>query len=413
LRKLDKDVQITAFYPKNTREEQMVKELLEEYKRQTSRLKVKFVDPFRDPMTVKAMKIGSPGTIVVQCEASRKDILGTDIFDMPGRGAGPDTKPKFKGEQVLTTSLINVTSGIKRKIAFVTGHGEASISGYNGRDVAGLNELLVRENYDVEEINLVEGEINNNISMLAIISPQRDFLDLETERLRKFVKEQKGHLVIALDPMSETDNLETFLLSEFGVMANQDVVVDPRGIQREYWTVAPEYSRHEALAPLKSSNLICIMFHCRSLNVEGRDGYKATDFLDTVETAWAKRGLKSGTQIEIAFDAAKDAKGPLKLGVLVEDTQNASGSKILIFGDSDFVSNSYIGFGGNKDLLINAVNWMLGQEQLISIRPKVVEVSQVLLDDEAASQIFTLSVIMSPLFVVIFGAGVFLYRRRM
>ncbi|MDN5280145.1 MAG: gliding motility-associatede transport system auxiliary component [Clostridiales bacterium] len=412
VRNLKKDVKITAFYPKNTREEQMVKELLEEYKRHSDRLKVSFVDPFRDPMTVKAMNVGSPGTVVVQCETSRQDIMGTDIFERPSPYAGPDAKPKFKGEQVFTSALINVTSGIKRRIDFVTGHGEASISGYTGRDVAGLNELLIRENYEVEEINLIEEEIASATNLVAIISPQRDFLDSELDKIRTFIKGRHGHLIVALDPLSETGNLEKFLLSEFGLMVNKDVVVDPRGLQRQYWTVAPELTPHPALNPLKEANLISIMFHCRSLNVESKDGYSAVDYLNTIDSSWAKRGIKSGGQLQIGFEEGKDARGPFKLAVLLEDTTVASGSKILVFGDSDFVSNSYIGFGGNKDLFINSVNYMVGQEQMIAIRAKVVEIPEVVLDQNSANRIFTICVIVSPLLIVLAGAVVFLYRRR-
>lgn len=412
VRSLKKDVKITAFYPKNTREEQMIKELLNEYKRHSDKLKVAFVDPFRDPMTVKAMNVRTPGTIVIQCEASRKDIQGTDIFERPSPYAGTDAKPKFRGEQVVTSAIINVTSGVKRKIDFVTGHGESSVTGFTARDTAGLNELLVRENFEVAELNLIQDEISSATNLIAIISPQRDFLDSEIDKIRRFVKGRAGHLIVAIDPLSETDTLEKFLLGEFGVFVNQDVVVDPRGIQRQFWTVAPELSEHHALTPLRESKLMSIMFHCRSLNIETKAGYKATDYLTTIDNSWAKRGIDKSSELQVGFEPGKDARGPLKLAVALEDSKNASGSKALIFGDSDFISNSYIGFGGNKDLFINSINWMFGQDQLISIRAKVVDVQEVVINQNDANRIFTLCVLISPLLIILFGAGVFLYRRR-
>ena len=412
IRNLDKDVQITSFYPTGSTEEQMVKELLTEYRRHNARLKLKFVDPNRDPITVKAMNVGAVGTIVVQCESSRRDIMAADIFERPSPYAGNDAKPRFKGEQVVTSALINVTSGIKRRISFVSGHGEASVSGFSARDIAGVNELLVRENYDVEQISLVEQDISQETSLLAIVSPQRDFLESELSKIRTYVKGRSGHLLVALDPMSETANLEKFLLQEFGVLANNDVVVDPRGIQRQYWTVAPELVRHPALSPISDNNLICIMFHCRSLTVEGKEGYTPTTYLQTVENSWAKRGLKTGDEFDLGFVEGRDARGPLKLAVAVESHNNASASRILVFGDADFVGNNYISFGGNKDLIINTINWMVGQEQMISIRPKVVDIPEILIDENAANQIFTLSVVVAPLLVIVLGAVIFIYRRR-
>ncbi|MEW6712156.1 MAG: Gldg family protein, partial [Candidatus Riflebacteria bacterium] len=312
-----------------------------------------------------------------------------------------------------TTALITVTSGIKKRISFVTGHGEATTSGFNGRDVAGLNELLNRENYDVDEVNLLESDISFETNLIAIIAPQRDFLDTELEKIRTFIKGRSGHLLVALDPLSETRNLEKFLLQDFGVLANHDVVIDPRGIQRQYWTVAPVMTNHPALSPIIDSNLVCIMFHCRSLTAEGREGFTPVTYLETIENSWAKRNLKAGDEISLEYEEGKDARGPLKLAIALEGTRNATASRILVFGDADFAGNAYISFGGNKDLIINSINWMLGQEKMISIRPKTVEIPEIVLDDAAANQIFTFCVIVSPLMVVFLGGLVFLLRRRM
>ena len=41
-----------------------------------------------------------------------------------------------------------------------------------------------------------------------------------------------------------------------------------------------------------------------------------------------------------------------------------------MIGDSDFPSNQFIGFQGNKDLYLNMVNWLAQQENLIAIRAK-------------------------------------------
>ncbi|GAB4273274.1 MAG: Gldg family protein [Candidatus Rifleibacteriota bacterium] len=412
LRNLEKDVKVTAFYPTGSREEQMVQELLNEYKRNSDKLHVRFVDPFRDPMTVRAMNVSSPGTIVVQCESNRIDVLARDMIEPAKAGVGDDAKPKFKGEQSVTSAILNVTTGRKRKLVFSTGHGEASLSGYTGRDLAKLNELLIGDNFDVEEVNLVESNIPEDTDLVAIISPTRDFLKSELDKIRSFLKGKNGKLIIALDPLSDTANLEKFMLEDLGVLANHDVVVDPRGLQREYWTVAPVLTDHEALAPLRESDLMCIMFHCRSLTVEGGKGYRATDYLDTIENSWAKRNIESGDTIQVAFEEGKDARGPLKLAVALEAENNASGSKILVFGDSDFIANSHIPFGGNKDLFINSINWMLGQQKLISIRAKILENPQILLDENAINRIFTFCVIISPLFIVLLGATVFLWRRR-
>ena len=45
-------------------------------------------------------------------------------------------------------------------------------------------------------------------------------------------------------------------------------------------------------------------------------------------------------------------------------------ARLVVFGDSDFASNTYLSTLGNRDLFANAVNWLAEDESLISIRAK-------------------------------------------
>ena len=412
VRGLKKDVRVTAFFPRGTTEESMVKDLLQEYKRHSDKLTFSMVDPMRDPVTTKAMNITALGTVVVQCDASRRDLLSNDLFDLPTQYSPQDAKPKFTGEQAITSAIINVTSGVKRMVNFVKGHGEAAISGYQARDIAGANELLTRENFDVNEINLLEEEIDNKTSVLAIVGPQQDFLDSEIEKLRSFLRSEKGHLVVALDPGRALENLEKFVFNEFGVTFNNDIVVDPRGIQRNYWTVAPDFGDHPIVQPIKDKKMLGLMFHCRSLTIENKKGLKIDPYMKTIENSWAKRSIAGQEQIQIGFEEEHDVRGPLNLGVAVENTENASASKVLIYGDSDFFSNAYIGSLANRDLFINGINWMVGQHQMISIRPRVLEMPRIAFEAKDSSRIFSLCVFGAPALVLLFGLMVYLIRRR-
>ena len=412
VRSLDKDVRITAFYPKGTPEEGMIQALLNEYRRHSARLSFVLVDPMRDPVTTSAMSIGTVGTIVVQCETSRQDILREDLFDIPSPYGPPDAKPKFTGEQAITSAILNVTSGIKRLVTFVKGHGEASVSGYQPRDIAGLNEFLTRENFDVTEVSLLEEDIDPRTSVLAIVAPQQDFVDTEIEKLRRYVQGNKGHLLVALDPGHRSDRLESLIFQQYGVLYNNDIVVDPRGIQRNYWTVAPDLSDHPITAPIKEKNMLGLMFHCRSLTIEPKEGFQVYPIMRSIENSWAKRSLDPNVSIDIGFEEGRDVRGPLDMGLVVERTDVASGTRALLLGDSDFFSNTYISALANRDLVINGINWMVGQYQMITIRPRILEMPRIVIDETDAGKIFTVSVVGMPLLVILLGGIVYLVRRR-
>ncbi|HNW13011.1 MAG TPA: hypothetical protein PKI71_16740, partial [Candidatus Rifleibacterium sp.] len=260
--------------------------------------------------------------------------------------------------------------------------------------------------------SLVNEEIDPRASVLIIASPQQDYLDSEIEKLRSFVKTQNGHLILALDPGRPLEKLEKFILGEFGVNFASDIVVDPRGIGRNYWTVAPTFEEHPIVKPIQQKNMLGLMFHARSLTFEKKEGFKVEPVMKTIDNSWAKRNLREGEQIDIGFEEGRDIRGPFNLALAVERTGVASGSRLLLYGDSDFFSNAYIGSLANRDIFVNGVNWLVGQHQQISIRPRVLEMPRIAFDENDAGKIFSLCVFGAPALIVMLGIFVYLARRR-
>ena len=85
-------------------------------------------------------------------------------------------------------------------------------------------------------------------------------------------------------------------------------------------------------------------------------------------------------------------------------------TRVAVIGDSDFAANAYLGVQGNKDLFVNAVNWLAQQENLISIRPKDASDRRVTLTAGQQSAVFWLSLLLIPALAL--GAGVMTWSRR-
>ena len=107
-----------------------------------------------------------------------------------------------------------------------------------------------------------------------------------------------------------------------------------------------------------------------------------------------------------------DVHGPLNLGLALESTGVATGSRAVIFGDSDFGSNRLLEYQGNLDLVVNSFNWLSGQEKLVAIGPKVIMIPRIVLNGDQKQMIFFISVIISPLLVLMIGGAIWLTRRR-
>ncbi len=71
-----------------------------------------------------------------------------------------------------------------------------------------------------------------------------------------------------------------------------------------------------------------------------------------------------------ATDAPAPAPAPGDSSSKPRRCRRSRKRRIVVFGDSDFVTNGYLGIPGNRDLFLNSVNWLAQQENLISIRPR-------------------------------------------
>ena len=86
-------------------------------------------------------------------------------------------------------------------------------------------------------------------------------------------------------------------------------------------------------------------------------------------------------------------------------------SRIVVFGDSDFVANSALGISGNRDLFLNTVNWLAQQENLIAIRPKDPDDRRITLTADQQRRILVLAIFIIPGLILLAGVQTW-WRRR-
>ena len=116
--------------------------------------------------------------------------------------------------------------------------------------------------------------------------------------------------------------------------------------------------------------------------------------------ALAQTSDKSWSETQVDESAAQfdadtgDLRGPLSLAVAVERgaTQTMLDVQIkpvrmVVFGDSDFVGNGAM-VGGNADLFMSALNWLVDREELIAIAPKPIEEVTLMLSRKQLTQMF-------------------------
>jgi ABC-type uncharacterized transport system involved in gliding motility auxiliary subunit len=227
-----------------------------------------------------------------------------------------------------------------------------------------------------------------------------------------------GSVVIMEDPAVDTqfgedpDPLAEDLAQTYGIVLGNDVVVDLyayQAVQNPYLALSYQYPSH--IITQNMSTLISGYQYARSVETDDSVGtdYTKTQLVLTYDQSWGETDFTS-LQSPV-FDQNVDLSGPITLAVVAEDTNNKA--RLVVFGDSDFATNAYAGFYGNRDMIVNSIDWAAKEENLISLTPKEI-VSRALVQPKANTMglIFLGSLIVLPGLVIVGGISSWLIRRK-
>ena len=150
---------------------------------------------------------------------------------------------------------------------------------------------------------------------------------------------------------------------------------------------------------------------------DGNKNLQVVPLTFTNPKSWAETNFQGDKPI---YDEGEDLKGPFPLAMAVSFTESAKKDskkekpRMVVVGDSDFVSNSFLRFSGNKDLFLNMIHWLAQEEDLISIgRPKPMKVGTIHINQRQGNAYFYLSVVTLPLIILSVGAFIWFRRRRL
>jgi ABC-type uncharacterized transport system involved in gliding motility auxiliary subunit len=394
-----------------------LRDRLDEYTYQSKQVSAEYIDPEKKPGLAQTYGVTA---------------LNTIVMDYKGR----NEKVTSDGEQEVTNALIKVIQGRTPKVYFTQGHGEkdtasAERTGYNA-----IAAGLTSGNFLVENVVVAQqGKVPDDADVLIVAGPKTDFLAPEIDAVKTYLG-KGGKVMVLLDPVLKADQAQPAglqaLLKDWGIEADNDIVLDVSGTGRlalgtdESVPVAASYPPHPITENFK---LLTAYPLARSMSpVEGGvNGHTAQKIVETSKNSWGETNLKSLTGGQPAKLDEGDKRGPLALASAVsapvaatspaqtpaaeKDGAKTAETRVVAFGDSDFASNAALGVSGNRDLFLNAVNWLAQQENLIAIRPRDPEDRRITLTADQERRIFFLTVLIVPGLVLLAGVQTW-WRRR-
>ena len=355
LKSLPEKVTAVAFYSPNKPSDQ-ARNLLDLYKYYSDgKFDYKFVDPLSDPVAAQEAGVTKDGTIV---------------FTMGDR----QETSSLAYEREITSALVRLMSEEGKKVYFLSGHGEFTIenTGARNENYSQVAGILRKKNYEVDELNLlISNEVPDDASVVVIAGPLNPLSEDEVNLIKDYL-DRGGSLIVMEEPIPVTqfddkeDYLVAYLADEWGITLGRDIVVDPTSMQ-PFVAYADQYGYHVITDRMQRVGTAYPT--ARSVQVERIDGINTVELVKTSPKSWGETNFESLNDGEkIKRDEDVDLLGPVTIAAVAD--KPAVGSRVAVFGDSNFATGQNYDFLGNGDMLINTVDWAAGQEGLIDLTVK-------------------------------------------
>jgi hypothetical protein len=340
------------------------------------------------------------------------DAYGTAVVESGGR-VGRFSQPS---ERDFVAAILQVTRPGQRRLYFSTGNGERQPGdrdqrrGYFNAAIALYNEL-----YEVDELQLDAGTpVPADARLLVIAGPRRNFPPSAIAQTDAYLR-RGGRVLALLDP-DDSPSLMA-LLQRYGVVVSDEIVLDPerRLFAGDALTlpVTGETPAHPVSAAQREPALLSGVRAVRSAPAGA--ARQAADVLASSPLSWRTPDRSVLERGSGEFLAGRDTAGPVSVAAaaLIGRPDGEPG-RLLVIGDADFATNMFLDYLGNRDLFLNAVNWLAGEEHMVGHRParKVPGVHQLYISDEQGTSILWFAAALQPALVAIAGVVVFGLRRR-
>jgi ABC-type uncharacterized transport system involved in gliding motility auxiliary subunit len=377
------------------------KDLLDEYANLSPKVRVAYVDPDKNPQLARAAGIREFGTALVQI-GDKKETA------------------KAITEEGLTGAFIRDLKGTTRTVCFVTGSGEHQIDDTERDGFSHFKDLVARDEYQSKSIDLLQkAEVPADCTALVVAGPTHDYQQPEVDAIKSYV-DGGGRAFFMLDPpiqfgtspVGENDAL-TSLLQSWGVTLNKDMILDLNPVGQlaglgPQVALVTTYSTQPIVAQMRGSAVGFPL--SRSMDIKNSDKTTVEKLFDSSSSSLATGNLNSP---EVSVADPRNRKGPLTIaaaGTYNTGKPNSQG-RFVVVGSSSWAANRFLGFNGNSDLALNAVNWLSSDEDLISIRPKQQEDRRITMTRAQLNLVRATSQFVLPLIVIITGTLVWWKRR--
>lgn len=368
---------------------QQIAEFLAPYQRAKPDLSLRFIDPTNNPNDTKAANVRMNGELIV-AYGTRSEHL-TNL-----------------SESSMANLLQRLLRGKEQQVAYVTGHGEPALDGRANFDLGSFGQQLSTKGFQVTPLNLaIAQEVPDNVNVLVLTSARAALQKGEVAKIRSYL-ERGGNLMWLID-QGALYGLEP-VAESLGVVLSPGIVVDPVAVKlgaQPTTAIGTTYGIH----PITDNFTLNTVFpFARRIEIKPENGdWHATRLVEVAQGGWLET---SDLGKDLRYDKDRDVPGPITIAVALERKVKDKDQRVLVVGGSGFLTNAFVGNGGNVDLGVNAFNWLAQDENLITIQPRATVDSQLKVTQGGLNLIAFIFLILLPAAFLFTGATIWWRRRR-
>jgi len=366
------------------------------YQRDKKNVHLKFINPSEEPKLAQDAGIKNDGEIIVEYQ-KRTEHLTPPI-----------------AEQEMTNVLVRLSRTNQQPLMYLDGHGERNLIGIKNQDIGEFGKQLEKKGFKFANPDLtILPTVPNNGAMLVIAGPQVDVSEVEAKKIKAYL-EAGGNLLWLLDD----DNLHGLknIAEYLGLQVSPGIALDMASAQYGVDARVSFASLYGEHAITNNFMLRTLFPEAHQVMAQGTDenGWKVSKLVEVAPNGWLT-AVKLAKDAKPTFNEKTDQRGPINIGVALERTYGKKGQRIVVMGNGNFLSNTFITNGGNLDFGINIVNWLAGDDKLITIQPMPLKDINITIPDTDSGRIVAWTVFHGfqyfiPLALII--AGFYLWWKR-
>ena len=438
---LDQTIEIVVFIDGGEAYEP-VKEIVARYAAAADQIQVEFVDRIKNlaraQQLVDSYDLQRADVVVFVGETDRRVVTAAELIEYDYSAMQMGGAPEmigFKGEQVFTRTILELVEHKKPQILFTVGHGELKLDGFDESGLSRLQDFLGQDNFELNEwSSLGATDVPVGTDLVVVAGPTAALTPPELQAFSRFL-DQGGRMFVLIDPqLAGAGELSIEPVSEwlngYGIETPTAMVIDPAKLLPFFGAetiFADAYGVHpitEALQQTRQSNIFPLV---RPVMRADEGGEAVVELVRTSADGWGETDLVNLGAVELS---EQDVAGPVSLAVALElgggpeeiseasepaeessDSEPSAG-RLVVFGDSDFLSNAQLGQAGNASLVANIMNWLVERESHLGIAPRETEDVRLSLTPSERRFMFWLVIFGLPSLCAIIGIYSHLQRRR-